>query len=318
MRSNSDRIVVRRVRKANRHSHHSGAWKIAYADYVTAMMAFFLVMWLLSLIPRDDLVGVAEYFRMPLMTAVMGGEKVDTSSKVVPGGSPSPIPNTNPITQRRSPVRGGGEQRDRQRLENLKGELEALIRTEPVLSEFRPQLLLDMTPQGLRVQIVDSQNRPMFSTGSAYVLPYMRDILRELGPAFNGLPNRLTITGHTDAIQYAAGERLYSNWELSADRANAARRELVAGGMSESKIKQVLGLSSTVSLIKDDPTADVNRRISILVLNQQAERLIDEQNASGQFTGQIDRQSLVPRVPEPVDNGYAIGNAPSADAQALE
>ena len=297
MRSGSDRVVIRRRRKSNQgRGRHVGAWKIAYADYVTAMMAFFLVMWLLSLIPRDDLVGVAEYFRMPLMTAVMGGEKVDTSSKVVPGGSPSPIPNTNPITQRRSAVRGGGERRDMQRLEDLKTELESLIRTDPVLSEFRPQLLLDMTPEGLRVQIVDQQNRPMFATGSAYVLPHMRVILRELGPIFNDLPNRLTITGHTDAMQYAAGERLYSNWELSADRANAARRELVAGGMDESKIKQVLGLSATVSLIKDDPSAAVNRRISLLVLNQQTERRIDEQHALGQFQGEIDPRALVPTM----------------------
>lgn len=297
MRSGSDRVVIRRRRKSERNTKGHGAWKIAYADYVTAMMAFFLVMWLLSLIPRDDLVGVAEYFRMPLMTAVMGGEKVDTSSKVVPGGSPSPIPNVNPITQRRSSVRGGGDRRDTQRLEDLKTELESLIRTDPVLREFRPQLLLDMTPEGLRVQIVDQQNRPMFATGSAYVLPHMRAILRELGPVFNSLPNRLTITGHTDNMQYASGERHYSNWELSADRANAARRELVAGGMDETKIKHVLGLSSTVSLIKDDPSAAVNRRISLLVLNQQTERRIDEQSALGQFQGEIDPKALVSSTP---------------------
>lgn len=318
MKSDSDRIVVRRRRRSNHKGGHHGAWKIAYADYVTAMMAFFLVMWLLSLIPRDDLVGVAEYFRMPLMTAVMGGEKVDTSSKVVPGGSPSPIPNTNPITQRRSPIRGGGERRDMQRLEDLKAELEALIRTDPVLSEFRPQLLLDMTPEGLRVQIVDQQNRPMFATGSAYVLPHMRAILRELGPLFNGLPNRLTITGHTDAVQYASGERLYSNWELSADRANAARRELVAGGMDEAKIKHVLGLSSTVSLIKDDPNAAVNRRISILVLNQRTERLIDEQNEVGQFEGGIDPKALVPSEPRPRSESESASDLSDSETSEAE
>lgn len=317
MRSGSDRIVIRRKhRSKGPKGKHVGAWKIAYADYMTAMMAFFLVMWLLSLIPRDDLVGVAEYFRMPLMTAVMGGEKVDNSDKVVPGGAPSPIPNTNPITQRRSPIRGGGERRDMQRLENLKSELESLIRSNPVLREFRPQLLLDMTPEGLRVQIVDQQNRPMFATGSAYVLPHMRDILRELGPAFNDLPNRLTITGHTDAMQYASGERLYSNWELSADRANAARRELVAGGMDETKIKQVLGLSSTVSLIKDDPNAAVNRRISILVLNQQAERRIDDQNALGQFQGEIDPRALVPTEAPRQAQEDEEADAPDDDGQA--
>jgi len=279
--SATDRIVIRRKRNPAP-PHHGGAWKIAYADYMTAMMSFFLIMWILSLIPRDDLTGIAEYFRMPLMTAIKGGPNIDTSSSVIPGASPSPIPSKLPLTQ--PPIessRGQELRRDTQRLEDLKADLEALIDTNPVLQEFRPQLLLDMTPDGLRIQIVDRQNRPMFATGRAQVQPYMRDILRELGPVLNQLPNSLTISGHTDALQYASGERLYSNWELSADRANAARQELIAGGMLESKIKQILGLSSSVSLIKDDPNAAVNRRISIVVLNRLAEERIDAQNEAG-------------------------------------
>src|SRR3546814_10049020 len=131
-----------------------------------------------------------------------------------------------------------GDRRDLNRLENLKSDLELLIKSDPVLRQFRPQLLLDMTPDGLRVQIIDKQNRPMFATGSAQVQSYMRNILRQLGPVFNRLPNSISIAGHTDSIQYATGEREYSNWELSADRANAARKELVAGGMAEPKIKR--------------------------------------------------------------------------------
>lgn len=172
-------------------------------------------------------------------------------------------------------------QRDIRQLNNLKATIEGLIRDNPVLRQFQPQLLLDMTPEGLRIQIVDQQQRPMFATGRAQIQPYMRDILRELGPVFNDLPNALTIAGHTDAVQYLTGERLYSNWELSADRANAARQELVAGGMNESKIKWVVGLSSTVSLVKEDPNAAVNRRISLLVLTQAAEHQIDLHNAFG-------------------------------------
>ena len=293
----TDRIVVRR-RRAPAPPHHGGAWKIAYADYMTAMMSFFLIMWILSLIPRDDLTGIAEYFRMPLMTAITGGPNIDTSSSVIPGASPSPIPSKHPLTQ--PPVqsnRGEELRRDTQRLENLKADLEALIDNSPVLQEFRPQLLLDMTPDGLRIQIVDRQNRPMFATGSAQVQPYMRDVLRELGPVFNRLPNSITISGHTDAVQYASGERLYSNWELSADRANAARQELVAGGMQESKIKRILGLSSSVSLVKDDPNAAVNRRISIVVLNRLAEDRIDAQNE----TGSSDARLYEALQPAPID-----------------
>jgi chemotaxis protein MotB len=245
------------------------------------MMAFFLVMWLLSLVPQKDLQEIAEYFRMPLMTAITGGHKHDMGASVIPGGDPSIVPNPNPV-QSRGNVHTEGDLRDIRRLEDLKTELEQLIETDPVLSQFRPQLLLDMTPDGLRIQIIDKQNRPMFATGSAQVQSYMRLILRELGPIFNKLPNSISIAGHTDNVQYATGEREYSYWELSADRANAARKELVAGGMNEDKVKRVLGLASSVSLIKDNPNAAVNRRISLVVLNRQAERRIDEQNAAGE------------------------------------
>lgn len=279
MNKSEPRIVIRR--KRSRHdAHHGGSWKIAYADFMTAMMAFFLVMWLVSLVPQKDLQEIAEYFRMPLMEAITGGHKNDSGSTVIPGGSPSIVPNINPIPSR-GDVHTEGDIRDIRRLENLKAELEQLIKTDPVLRQFRPQLLLDMTPDGLRIQIIDKYNRPMFTTGSAQVQPYMRDILRELGPLFNKMPNSISVSGHTDAVQYATGEREYSNWELSADRANAARKELVGGGMDETKVKRILGLSSSVSLIKDNPNAAVNRRISIVVLNRRAERRIDEQNASG-------------------------------------
>lgn len=307
--SDTDRIVIRRKR-APAPQHHGGAWKIAYADYMTAMMSFFLIMWILSLIPRDDLTGIAEYFRMPLMTAIKGGPNVDTSRNVIPGASPSPIRSKYPLTQ--PPIensRGLELQRDSEALEGLKNDLEALIDVNPVLQEFRPQLLLDMTPDGLRIQIVDRQNRPMFATGRAQVQPYMRDILRELGPVFNRLPNSLTIAGHTDAVQYASGERLYSNWELSADRANAARQELVAGGMEEKKIKRVLGLSSSVSLIKDDPNAAVNRRISIVVLNKSAEERIDAQNSAGPSDDRL-HEAL---QPAPVSERALLPEAADAD-----
>jgi len=332
-----DRIVIRRKKTAHA-PHHGGAWKIAYADYMTAMMAFFLVMWLLSLIPKEDLPGIAEYFRTPLMTAITGGSRIDESASIIPGGAPTPIPSkSNPvplpktsIQQRQSPVNGpqsqaeiDADRRDQLRLEDLKAELEALIDSNPVLQQFRPQLMLDMTPDGLRIQIVDEQNRPMFATGRAQVQPYMRDILRELGPVLNKLPNSITISGHTDALQYAAGEREYSNWELSADRANAARKELIAGGMEERKVKRILGLSSSVSLIKDNPNAAVNRRISLLVLNRRAERRIDAQDAAGnslmELKDAIDESGVKAPVyvdpakngPDTVPGGNAAGRNPA-------
>ncbi|HBT33327.1 MAG TPA: motility protein MotB [Pusillimonas sp.] len=309
--SDAPRIVIRRKRREHP-AHHGGAWKIAYADYVTAMMAFFLVMWLVALIPRESLGEMAEYFRMPLMDAIRGGEQINDSSSVIPGQSPSVIPNKNPLPAR--PANQESDRRDTQRLQDLKARLEELIDTDPVLRQFRPQLLLDMTPEGLRIQIVDQQNRPMFQVGSAVVQPYMRIILRELGPLFNHISNSVTISGHTDAQQYARGERSYSNWELSADRANAARQELVAGGMEEGKVKRILGLASTVNLIKDDPNAAVNRRISLVVLNQRTERRIDQENATGSIS--VDAQGNVAGAVE--SSMGAMGAEQSAESESLE
>ncbi|MEI2417582.1 flagellar motor protein MotB [Orrella sp. JC864] len=280
----SNRVVIRRKKvNGHGHAHHGGSWKIAYADFITAMMAFFLVLWLISIIPREDLRGIADYFRMPLKVAITGGPDSSVNSHVLPGGGADPLRDLGQVRRAdgtRLEAQSQGERRDRQRLEGLQRKLEQMIETNPVLKNFRPQLLIDMTTEGLRIQIVDNQNRPMFATGSAIVQPYMRDILRELGPVLNELPNRVSISGHTDAVQYARGERAYSNWELSADRANASRQELVAGGMNETKVMRVMGLSSSMSLIKDDPYAAVNRRISLVVLNQRTQQQIEHENAA--------------------------------------
>ena len=281
---NNHRVVIRR-KKVRGGGHHGGSWKIAYADFITAMMAFFLVMWLISIVPREELKGIAEYFRMPLRVALTGGPSSSAETSAVPGGGRDPLRSDG--DERRAQGNRveaqpmvDAERRDHHRLENLKKRLENVIENSPVLKSFRPQLLIDMTTEGLRIQIIDNQNRPMFATGRAEVQPYMRDILRELGPVLNELPNKVSISGHTDASQYARGERAYSNWELSADRANASRQELVAGGMSESKVMRIQGLSSSMSLVKDDPYAAVNRRISLVVLNQGTQRRIENENAA--------------------------------------
>lgn len=263
-------IIVRRARRRSARRQAS-SWKIAYADFMTAMMAFFLVMWVLSLIPREELKTIADYFRMPLLEAIRGGQNMDQARSIIPGGAPSVIPHDYPLPTEQH----AGYQRDRERLQDMQQALEQLIASDPVLQEFRPQLLIDMTHEGLRIQIVDQQNRPMFDLGSAQVQPYMREILRSLSAPLNELPNRLLIAGHTDAKPYALGEREYSNWELSSERANAARRELVAGGLAENKVKQISGLASSVHLVKEDPEAAVNRRISIIALSREAEERMD-------------------------------------------
>lgn len=279
---NHHRVVIRR-KKRDAAVQHGGSWKIAYADFITAMMAFFLVMWLISIVPREELKGIAEYFRMPLRVALTGGPSHSAETSAIPGGGQDPLRDEGDVRRaagNRLQAQADAERRDRHRLERLKQRLDSMLDENPVLKNFRPQLLIDLTTEGLRIQIVDNQNRPMFATGSAEVRSYMRDILRELGPVLNELPNKLSIAGHTDASQYARGERAYSNWELSADRANASRQELVAGGMAEGKLLRIQGLSSGMSLVKDDPYAAVNRRISLVVLNRRTQQQIERENAA--------------------------------------
>ncbi len=277
-------IIVRR-RKKGGHAAHGGAWKIAYADFVTAMMAFFLLMWLLGSTAKGDLEGIAEYFKNPMRVSLTGGSGAGESSSIIKIGGGKDM--TKADGQQRQgeeadqqkpynlkSIEEEAERQEQLRLADLKQRLEALIEATPNLRAFRHQLLIDITSEGLRIQIVDDQNRPMFALGKADVQSYMRDILREIAKVLNGVTNRVSVAGHTDATPYAGGERGYSNWELSADRANASRRELIAGGIAEGKMLRIVGLGSAVMLDKNDPFSPVNRRMSIIVLNKRTESSI--------------------------------------------
>ncbi len=276
-------IVVKRVKKGGG-GHHGGAWKIAYADFVTAMMAFFLLMWLLGSTAKGDLKGIADYFQTPLKVALFGGSGSGDSSSVIQGGGEDLTRTYGQVKRGETPaerrtinlqrLRADFERVEMQRLESLKGELEALIEAAPALKQFKNQLLLDLTTEGLRIQIVDEKNRPMFDSASSELKPYTRDILREIGRALNKVENRISLSGHTDATPYAAGDRGFGNWELSTNRANASRRELVAGGMDDGKMIRVVGLASTVLYDKTDPYGAINRRISIVILNKRTEEAI--------------------------------------------
>jgi chemotaxis protein MotB len=276
-------IVVKRIKTPAR-GHHAGAWKIAYADFVTAMMAFFLLMWLLGSTTKGDLRGIAEYFQTPLKVAMAGGSGSGDSSSVLQGGG---VDLTRRVAQvnkaatdpsrkdeSRKAVQAAMERDEKARLAALKGRLEAAIDNSPTLKQFRKQLLLDITAEGLRIQIVDEQNRPMFALAKAELKPYTKEILHEIGTVLNEVPNKVSLSGHTDATPYSSGEKGYSNWELSADRANASRRELVAGGMNEAKVVRVVGLSSAVPFDTLDPFSPTNRRISIIVMNKKTEDFI--------------------------------------------
>jgi chemotaxis protein MotB len=278
-------IVIRRGGR-RKHAHHGGAWKVAYADFVTAMMAFFLVMWLLAAGTPEQRAAVSEYFKNPSLTP--GSAMVAPTGQLGPGGaSNSMIKLGGAMDLPRGPgkdkagapiVKATAEdalkqarQQDKERLEELMKQLNAAIQNSQALAPFKDQLLLDITSEGLRIQIVDKLNRPMFDIGSAKLKPYTVQILQELGASINRVPNKISISGHTDDAPYNRG-RGYSNWELSADRGNAARRALIEGGLQEFKISRVVGLAASVPFDKQNPADPVNRRISIIVMTSQAEK----------------------------------------------
>jgi len=282
MKNQAHPIVVVKRRKHKSHGGGAhGSWKIAYADFMTAMMAFFLVMWLISISSPKELIQIAEYFRTPLATAVAGGPRVSNSDSPIPGGGDDYTQQQGEVHKQPN-VEQLRERMEISRLKKIRGELDQLIEADPKLKALRPHLKIDLVQEGLRIQIIDSQNRPMFKTGSAEVEPYMRDILRAIAPVLNEIPNKISLSGHTDDFPYANGDKGYSNWELSADRANASRRELVAGSLDSGKVLRVVGMAATMRLSDRGGDDAINRRISLVVLNKRTEQAILDENAESQ------------------------------------
>lgn len=302
-------IIVKKIKKSGG-GHHGGAWKIAYADFVTAMMAFFLLMWLLGSTSKAQKEGISDYFKTPLRVALMGGTSVGASDTLIKGGGGKDLtkkqgqvkPVDGPPGKQKAvdikDAKAALEKAEAEKLMELKNKLEKTIEDSPTLSKFKKQLILDITTEGLRIQIVDEQNRPMFESSKAEMQPYAKQILKEIGQMLNGVTNKVSLSGHTDAASYSSGGKAYSNWELSADRANASRRELVAGGMDETKLLRVVGLASASLFDKDDPLNPINRRISIIVMNKKAEEDAMKDSAavnlSSDATSETISQTLAP------------------------
>lgn len=241
-----------------------------------SMMAFFLVMWLLAIASPQELKRLAEYFRTPLEVALTKGERSSSDFSPIPGGGEDPTRQEGNVHKGLAPSEAG---QDTVKLKRLRDVLEQLIANDPRLQKLRPQLLIDLVEEGLRIQIIDNQNRPMFSTGSVEVATYMSVILRTISPLLNDIPYKISISGHTDATPYDNAGHGYSNWELSADRANASRRELV---LAENKVLGVVWMASTINLDNQYPDAAINRRISLLVLNKRTERSLAHENGQSQ------------------------------------
>ena len=306
-------IIIKRYKKGGG-GHHGGAWKVAYADFVTAMMAFFMVMWLITAVSKEQRAAIFDYFKNPSMEpgksvkpapGMMGPGGASTSPIDLGGGldapktvqsikpgigapvtPPSPkdsLGGTKSLDQQVGGKASEGEEgldeakakaiadaAERRQLESLMEDLREAIEKSQALEPFKDQLLLDITPEGLRIQIIDKQNRPMFDLGGDRLKPYTVQILTELAKYLNTVPNKLSLTGHTDATPFPGGSGR-TNWDLSADRANAARRALEAAGLSTEKTSRVVGLSSSVLFDRENPRNPINRRISIVVMTKQAE-----------------------------------------------
>ena len=326
--ANKDRpIIIKKIKKVQAHGHHGGAWKIAYADFVTAMMAFFLLMWLLAVADKETKRGLSDYFNNPpVRLSLMGGEGVGEQTRPLPGGG-TELQKSEGEAKRGTPeqIKAISEQEAKEfakkkelaELEELKDQIAAAIDSIPSLKPYKGQLLLDLTSEGLRIQIVDQESRPMFDQGKARLKPYAAEILEEISALINETGKRISISGHTDSTPFVGGEGGYSNWELSNDRANAARRELVAGGLQPERVMRVVGLASTVLLDKENPGNPQNRRIAIVVMNKDTEESIEQGEGDQAEADQTEADQTEADQPaaDPGSAEEASGEAaPSSDA----
>lgn len=286
-------IIIKKIKKVSGHGHHGGAWKVAYADFVTAMMAFFLLMWLLNATSDEQKLGISNYFD-PIGVSqgatgaggVMGGKSIKSDGVL---HDVTATPTVGPPLG--SDVEGDGEEAnvgsssakdqlsetekkdlekkvddyEEKLFKSAEADLKKAISGDPELKAFMDNLKFDRTPEGLRIQIIDAGNRSMFPSGSSRMYSYMEKLLEKVALVVIRMPNKISIAGHTDSKQYAM-RNSYTNWELSTDRANASRRVLISTGLSEDRIASVVGKADTDPLIKDNPEAEANRRISITLL----------------------------------------------------
>ena len=280
MAETPNQIIIKKIKKGG-HGHHGGAWKLAYADFVTAMMAFFLLMWLLASTEPVYRKGIAEYFKDPWKASFEGGSSTSESASIIKGGGEDlsrsegevqMAPQTVMETERKASEKDILElmkQEEKKQMETLKQKIEDMIQEDTLLNPFREQLNIDITQEGLRVQIIDKEGRPMFDLASPRMENYAAEIIHKLAPLMNEMPNKISISGHTDARPFPGNGQGYTNWELSTDRANAARKEIIKGGLQEAKMLRVVGLASSVPFLDNDPMAATNRRISIILMKRE-------------------------------------------------
>ena len=278
-------IIIKRVKKGG-HGHHGGAWKVAYADFVTAMMAFFLLLWLLNAVSQEQLEGISDYFS-PISTtkSTTGGGGLLAGKTVAKKGvfevdvtPPGASANPNAAEENHQNSQSAGAEKltdqksvelqrrhEEEQFEAAEKQLRLAIESAPQLRELSKSLLIDNTPDGLRVQIVDQAGLPMFPKGESDMHMHTWKMLELVAKVIVQMPQRIVLAGHTDATKFQSASG-YSNWELSADRANAARRALVEFGVPDSRVTSVVGRAATDPLLPHDPEAPSNRRLTMVLL----------------------------------------------------
>lgn len=281
-------IIIKKIKKVSG-GHHGGAWKVAYADFVTAMMAFFLLLWLLNVSTKEQLEGIADYFTPTTASiatsgagGVMGGLSMVVDGSMTSSKEPMAITDNRPsdveedsedidsareqkITQ--SEFEKLKEKEEERQFESAMQEIKQAIQNDATLKELAKNLIVDMTPEGLRIQIVDQEGRSMFPLGSANMYDQTTQLIAKVAQIINKLPQKLSIRGHTDGVPYGTSAN-YDNWNLSADRANASRQAITRAGVLPERIANVAGKADTEHLFPQDPTSPQNRRISIILLRE--------------------------------------------------
>ncbi|HGM5582097.1 TPA: flagellar motor protein MotB [Pseudomonas putida] len=312
---NNQPIIVKRVKRYG-DGHHGGSWKIAFADFATAMMAFFLVLWLLSTATPEQKIAIAGYFKDPIgfsesgtpyVIDLGGSPQLAPEKTINPEEKSEPTPDTS-VQMDKDRIETMAEQVEQERLQLLLQELQNKVEENPQLQKFKDQILFEITQDGLRIQIMDAENRPMFDLGSARLKPYFEDILLAMADTIKAVPNKISVSGHTDAKPYA-GTGDFGNWELSANRANAARRALVAGGYPDGQVARVVGYASSSLFDRENPFNPVNRRIDIIVLTKKAQRDIEGEQGAPE----------APATPAaPADGAPGASAAPADDAAPMQ
>lgn len=274
--ADKDSVIIKKVKKGGHGGHHGGAWKVAYADFVTAMMAFFLLLWLLNTASKDKLKGIAEYFTPTIglkdqmgigfqggiSSQEEGDKKNDSSQNAVVFG----VPTKGQMINTKKHIDTQNDTMDQQNFTNIENDLYKAIHENPELNQFKEKVVIDETPEGLRIQVLDNEKRPMFEPSTAILQSYVLSLLNKITQLIKYVPNYIAIAGHTNSVKPNGIGIAEDNWILSAARANSTRVFMVQSGLDKEQVARVEGKADQEPFDIKDPDSPRNIRLSIILL----------------------------------------------------